>query len=335
MLDLWTVQSAAPVAFSRERKRKEKNENSDDHVLFTFWTFSMITFCYNHTVNGSSSWWTYKLLQSSLKNTCALQISFKDPQNVNTFSSANYKLWIWEKKYILSQVRTANISVKVETLQWLWLAPAVLPTQAAPRWLSLPAEAKSFPDKPTVKMKMSTRKPHLKGYFQLFLPFFTTLIVTTPISASDKKGKKQQQLVTRSSPWNNCKWSYAPSSPCYHLQPLSPTLISLLPICTILPVLCLFPAHSVLCRAPSCTAAFHSLVWTQSHQMHHTLHRIAPTMSCFTSAPVGEKLGSKQMWAKVCAKQGQRDACFWHSNNGEGRNRQERKAQHGAEFCCI
>lgn len=49
------------------------------------------------------------------------------------------------------------------------------------------------------KCLLGNTQPHLKGYFQLFLPSFTTLIVTTPISASDKKGKRQQ-LETRSSP---------------------------------------------------------------------------------------------------------------------------------------
>lgn len=58
-------------------------------------------------------------------------------------------------KDILSQVRTANISVKVEPLQRLWYVPTILPTHAAPRWLSLPAKATSFSDKPAVKMTMS------------------------------------------------------------------------------------------------------------------------------------------------------------------------------------
>lgn len=96
-------------------------------------------------------------------------------------------------------------------MQWLWLAPTILPTHAAPRWLSLPAQAMPFSDKPAVKMEMSTRKhtATFKGYFQLFLPSFRaiTLVVTTPTSALDKKGKGQQ-LVTRSSPWSAWKWSH-------------------------------------------------------------------------------------------------------------------------------
>lgn len=43
--------------------------------------------------------------------------------------------------------------------------------------------------------------------------------------------------------------------------------------------------------------------------MCHSLHCIAPTVSCSTSAAVGEKLGTRQTWGKLCVMQG--GGCSW------------------------
>lgn len=63
------------------------------------------SFCYNHTVKWIIKLTILQVTAIQSKNICALQINFKDPQNLNAFSSAMnfcsvsyYKSQIWERK---------------------------------------------------------------------------------------------------------------------------------------------------------------------------------------------------------------------------------------------